>query len=375
VETLALTHRPTCFEDLIGQRPITGVLRQMVNTNRVPTALLFKGSHGTGKTSTARILAAALNCESPPAPCRHCVSCKSVFNATSLDLMEIDAASNGRVEDIRELRQQVLYAVGGRCRVVVLDEAQSMSAAAFNALLKTLEEPPPGAVFILATTEASRIPDTVTSRCMPFAFRRISVADIAARLAHICQQENIPADPALLTALADSADGAMRDAIMSLDQLRRADILTLAAYRGLTGDLDYGPDLLTAIVAGDTAHTFAVLDDILTRAGDARAVAVDLSATLRDVLIIQAGGHLTAQGHALHSRTELARRISTQQAFSALKVLWELAARICGNQTARPVLDLAVLMIAERCAIPTAAPPPAPAATARLTLAQMAAAR
>jgi DNA polymerase-3 subunit gamma/tau len=374
VETLALTHRPTSFEDLIGQRPITAVLRQMVLTNRVPTALLFKGRHGTGKTSTARILAAALNCETPPGPCGHCVSCKSIFNATSLDLIEIDAASNGRVEDIRELRQQVLYAVGGRFRVVVLDEAQSMSTAAFNALLKTLEEPPPAAVFILATTEANRIPDTVTSRCMPFAFSRVSVADITARLAHICRQEDIPADSALLATLAESADGAMRDAIMSLDQLRRADILTLAAYRALTGDLDYGPDLLAAIVAGDTAATFGTLDEILTRVGDVRAVATELSATLRDLLIVQAGGQLPAQGRALSVRTDLARRLTTQQVFSALKVLWELALRICGSQTERSVLELAILMISERCGAPAAPAPAAPVAT-KLTLAQMAAAR
>ncbi len=370
VETLALTHRPTRFEDLVGQKSIALVLRQMVLTGRVPSALLFRGSRGTGKTSTARIVAAALNCDTPPGPCGHCVSCKSIFAGSSLDLVEIDAASNGLVEHIRTLREQMLYATTGRFRVVVLDEAHSMSTAAANALLKTLEEPPPATVIILATTEPAKIPDTLTSRCMGFGFGRISPADITDRLTHIAAVESLPTEAALLRLLAERADGALRDAVMSLDQLRRADVHTLAAYRDLTGETDYAPGLLAAITTGNTDTIFTVLDEIVVRTGDARAIAAALTATLRDLLILHSGGHLTAAGPALAQREALAGRLTSVQVFAALKVLWDLTLRCGSSQTDRSHLDLAILVITERIA-----PPTSPAPTARLTLAQMAAAR
>jgi DNA polymerase-3 subunit gamma/tau len=376
VETLALSHRPATFEDLIGQNAVTVVLRQMVARQQVPTALLFKGSRGTGKTSTARILAAALNCETPPGPCGHCVSCKSVYTGTSLDLIEVDAASNGLVENIRDLRQQVLYATVGRFRVVVLDEAHSMSVAAGNALLKTLEEPPLGTVFILATTEPARIPDTIASRCTPFAFHRISPADITARLGDISAREKITVEPGLLALLAERADGAMRDAIMILDQLRRADILTVAAYRDLTGDLDYAPGLLAAILTGNTAHAMSALDQVITRIGDVRAIAATLTGVLRDLLILHSGGPLPHTGTGAQLRSELARRLTSIQVFSALKVLWDLATRVTNNQTERTNLELAVMIILERLAPPVLSPGASgPAPPAKLTLAQMAAAR
>lgn len=375
METLALTHRPATFEDLIGQKSVSVVLRQMVLRRQVPTALLFRGGRGTGKTSTARILAAALNCDTTPGPCGHCVSCKSIYTGTSLDLIEVDAASNGLVENIRDLRQQVLYATVGRFRVVVLDEAHSMSVAAANALLKTLEEPPPGTMFILATTEPARIPDTIASRCTPFAFNRISPADITARLVEIARREQITVEAGLLTLLAQRADGAMRDAIMILDQLRRADILTVAAYRDLTGDLDYGPGLLAAILTGNTAHALSALDQVITRTGDVRAIAAALQATLRDLLILHSGDTLPGSGAGIDLRGELAGRLSSTQVFSALKVLWDLATRVTNNQTERTHLELALMMIIERLAppaSPTGAGDPPPA---KLTLAQMAAAR
>ncbi len=376
MEQLALKYRPTGFDDLVGQRAVNVVLRAMVDRDRVPTALLFKGCRGTGKTTTARILAAALNCEHPPGPCTACVSCKAVYAGTSVDLVEIDAASNGLVDDIRALRQQVLYGVGGRYRVVVLDEAHSMSGAAFNALLKTLEEPPPGTVFILATTEPGRIMDTVVSRCMPFSFGRIAVADITARLEHICTAESIAVEPALLHRIAERADGSMRDAVMVLDQLTRVDITTLDGFTALVGDADHGLAILEPASRGDIAASFAALTDILTGGADTTAVTAAIADTLRDVLVLRAGGTPTSQGAALDGRRQLADRHDTTVWVTALTVLWDLKTKVRAGDDPRVLLDLTTAMLLERFTKAGAGrQPPAEAPTRKLSLTEMAALR
>lgn len=369
METLALKHRPRTFTDLVGQTDVNVLLRAMVAAQKVPTAMLFAGSHGTGKTTTARILAAALNCETRPGPCAACVSCKAVADGTSLDLVEIDAASNGLVDDIRALRQQVLYGVGGQYRVVVIDEAHGVSAAGFNAMLKMIEEPPPGTIFILATTEPGRIPETVTSRVTPFHFRRITPADIAARLRHIATVEGHSVDEALLGAIAERADGSMRDAIMVLDQMTRAGITTLDGYTALTGAADHGAVLLRHIIAGDTAATYTAVADILTRTGDPRALTDALVATVRDLLVLHGGGEPGCAGLALAERRELAGRTTVPALFAAMTVLWELDTRArCGDP--RTGLDLAVAMLLTR--LSTAATPPAPTPARRLSLGDLA---
>jgi DNA polymerase III subunit gamma/tau len=373
--SLALKYRPRRFGDLVGQRPVQAVLRQMVADDAVPPALLFDGSRGTGKTTTLRILAAALNCEAPPDPCGQCVSCKAIFEGNSFDLREIDAASNGLVDDIRAIRQEVLYATGG-IRVVGFDEAQSMSGAAFNAALKMIEEPPQATVFVLLTTEPGRIPETVASRCNPFRFRRIGVGDIVARLTHICDQEALHVDSTLLHLIADRADGGMRNAIMTLDQITRAGITTVTDYHELLGETDYAPELLAAIISGDLAATFAGLDTQMARTGDPATVTDSLGAALRDILILNAGGTLTCQGSALTARQELATRIGTAQAVSAAKILWDLKTKVRPGESPRAGLDLAVVMLSELFAHHTrrqqpTTPPTQPGR--KLTLAEMAA--
>lgn len=366
MESLALKFRPKSFDDLAGQNAVQVILRQMVQTGKVPHALLFDGTRGTGKTTTARILAAALNCDTPPGPCGHCVSCKSVFDGASLDVLEIDAASNGLVDNIRELRQQVMYRVGGNYRVVILDEAHSMSTAAFNALLKTLEEPPPFTVFILCTTEPRRIPDTVMSRCMPFTFRRLAVADIVGRLTQIAAAEQLDTEPALLQLIAERAAGAMRDAVMSLDQMARVGIRTAEAYTYLMGDLDTGPVLLTAITTGNHATSFAVLRDQLTQTGDTTTIAAGLTTTLADLLVLGAGGTITATGNALSARQGLGARIDAPTVLAAMRLLWDLKTKTrVGDDSG---LDLIVALLTDLFA--TRAPAPlAPAS--RLNLNQM----
>lgn len=372
MEQLALKYRPGRFDDLVGQRFVHVVLRQMVTVGAVPSALLFCGPRGTGKTTTARITAAALNCDNRPGPCGHCPSCKAVADGTSLDVVEIDAASNGLVDDIRALRQQVLYSVGGDWRVVILDEAHSMSQAAFNALLKTLEEPPPRTVFILATTEPAKIPDTVASRCMRFAFTRVAAADIAARLHHIAAAENITIDPALITHIADRADGALRDAVMTLDQMHRAGITTVEQYADLTGETDIGPAIVSAVASGNIATVYTTLADIYTRVGDPDAIADAVIATLRDILILHAGGTPTASGPALADRTRLADQLDPAAVHAACRVLWDHKVRVRATDNPRVALDLALAVLTGKL---SHTPPTTPATTTSraLSLAEMAA--
>lgn len=345
-EQLALAYRPRTFDDLVGQPQVQVILRQMVTTDTVPRALLFDGPRGTGKTTTLRILAAALNCDTGPEPCGHCPSCKAVFDGTSLDLMEIDAASHGLVDDIRALRQQVLYSVGGRYRVVGLDEAHSMSTAAFNALLKVLEEPPPGTVFVLLTTEPGRIPDTVYSRSIPFTFRRISTADIAGRLHHIATTEQLQVEPELLTLLANRADGGMRDAIMALDQAVRGGITTAARYAELMGVTDYGPGLLAAIAAGNHAAAYTAIDEVISRTGEPATVVATLVDVLADLFRLHSGGTLTCQADALAARQKLAAQLGVARTLNAARLLWDYQTKLRPGPDTRSALSLLVPLLA-----------------------------
>lgn len=373
MEALALKYRPRTFTDLVGQQAVQVILRQMVHTGTVHSALLFDGSRGTGKTTTARILAAALNCETATGPCGHCPSCKSVFDATSPDVVEIDAASNGLVDDIRALRHQVLYQVSGTFRVVILDEAHSMSPSAFNALLKTLEESSPSTVFILCTTEPARIPETVVSRCMPFTFKRIGTTDITARLAHICAAEQLTVEPELLHLIAERADGGMRDAVMTLDQVTRVGVDSVTAFSELMGESDYGPGLLGALIAADTAAAYQIADEVICRSGDTHALIRSLVQVLKELLILQAGGDITRLGDALSARRDLAQRTTSSAVVAAMTVLWDLTTKTRpGNP--RSAVDLALALLAESFRRTRPQPAgPAPQPPRKLTLAEMAA--
>src|SRR5437879_9413990 len=243
-QTLYLKYRSQTFGDLVGQDAIAQTLRNAVEQGRVAHAYLFSGVRGTGKTSTARILAKAINCLDLKGaePCGVCTNCVEIGTGAAVDLIEIDAASNRGIDEIRDLRERVKYLPATlRVKVYIIDEAHMLTTEAFNALLKTLEEPPPHVVFVLATTEPHKIPLTVASRCQRFDFRRIETGAIAARLALIVDQESVRVDPASLALTARLARGRMRDGVTLLGQVisHAGDELAGQKTSGLLGSADH----------------------------------------------------------------------------------------------------------------------------------------
>ena len=245
--------RPSDFDEVKGQDAIVQTLRNQIIYNRIGHAYLFCGTRGTGKTSIAKLFAKAVNCEHPVNgnPCNACPSCQAINNQSSLDVLEIDAASNNGVENIRDIREQVQYSpVEGRYKVYIIDEVHMLSSGAFNALLKTLEEPPSYVIFILATTEKHKIPVTILSRCQKYDFKRISVDTITNHLVSLMEKEKVDADEKALRYIARAADGSMRDALSLLDQC-------IAFYLGQTLTYDNVLDLVLQTLLF-SAHYFVI---------------------------------------------------------------------------------------------------------------------
>ncbi len=288
---LARKWRPKGFGDLVGQEPITNILKNAISQDKISHAYLFSGPRGIGKTSTARILAKALNCkEGPtPSPCGVCASCTAIADGSSVDVIEIDGASNNSVDDIRDLRERVKYAPSsGKYKVYIIDEVHMLSTSAFNALLKTLEEPPSHVIFVLATTEMKKIPATVLSRCQHMPFRRISSSVIRARLKEISGAEGINISSAALGLVARAADGSMRDSLTILDQLSSfTSEITEEGIKGLLGIADFGmlSGISKAVINGDRVGILDAINLLAEQGTDMRAFAKELAQFFRDLLV------------------------------------------------------------------------------------------
>ncbi|MGB3397327.1 MAG: DNA polymerase III subunit gamma/tau, partial [Nitrospira sp.] len=288
----ARKYRPGTFDDVIGQSHVVQTLMNSIATKRIAHAFLFSGTRGVGKTTVARILAKALNCEQGPTgtPCNTCANCQEITQGTSVDVVEIDGASNTSVDDVREIRENVKFTpFRGQYRVYIIDEVHMLSNSAFNALLKTLEEPPAHVVFIFATTEIHKIPATILSRCQHYNFRRISKAEIARRLRHVADQDGLSIEDRSLLALARASEGSMRDGLSLLDQIIAFGGKTIR-HEDLEALLGAVPQeriraMVEAVIQQDSAKALQVIAALLDQGHDVRAYCADLVEYVRNMLV------------------------------------------------------------------------------------------
>lgn len=321
--------RPMRFCDLVGQDHISDTLRGAVSGGRIAHAYLFCGTRGTGKTSTAKIFSRAVNCENPidGEPCNECAVCKGILNGTILDVYEMDAASNRGVESIREIREEVIYApVGCKYKVYIIDEVHMLTTEAFNALLKTLEEPPAHTIFILATTDPNKLPSTVLSRCQRFDFKRIGIDEIAKRLTKITEAENIDITPNAAEMIAEIGDGSMRDAISTLDRCAAFGNETLTTQRvgEITGILSNEKLFeISEAVANDSAKdALAAADEVLKEGKEAQLLIESLIEHFRCLLVCKT----TDKPSAILEKTEQAAEKYSKcaESFSEERILYSI---------------------------------------------------
>lgn len=356
-QALYRKYRPSEFEEVKGQEHIVTTLKNQIKADRIGHAYLFCGTRGTGKTTIAKILAKAVNCENPidGSPCGECPCCKNIAAGTSLNVIEIDAASNNGVDTIRQIREEVEYPpTEGKKKVYIIDEVHMLSTGAFNAMLKTLEEPPSYVIFILATTEVHKIPITILSRCQRYDFRRITVDTIEARLAELLESEQISADERALKYIAKAADGSMRDALSLLDRC-------IAFYLGQ--DLTYDKvievlgatdtqvysGLLSALLADDAKKAVAIVDEVFVLGREPGQFVTDFTWYLRNLLLVQGDDNMEdivdMSRDSLNVLKEQAAGISPEKIIRFIEIFSELSDKLRFSTQKKILIEIAIIRL------------------------------
>ena len=357
-QALYRKYRPQTFSDVVGQKGVTDTLRAQLETGKLSHAYLFTGTRGTGKTSCAKILAKAVNCLDPQDgnPCNCCAACRAIDDGSCMDVLEIDAASNNGVDSVRILRDDAIYTPSEvKKRVYIIDEVHMLSIAAFNALLKIIEEPPEHLLSILATTELNKVPATILSRCQRFSFRRLRPEDIAGRLNFIAYQEGIQIEPAALRLLSRLADGALRDGVSLLDQCASActgELTEELVCRtlGLAG-AKRTAELLMAAAKQDTAAALSIFETLYAEGKDLGALFDELSALCRDLLVLKAApksGISMLSGIADEAQAvELEKCLTPAELLRDLSLVQAAKGAVGKNADARVAAELCLMQLCE----------------------------
>lgn len=357
-KALYRVYRPKTFEDVVGQEHIVKTLKNQIRNSNIGHAYLFSGTRGTGKTSTAKIFARAVNClnSNDEEPCNECEICVDTLNDNIMDIVEIDAASNNSVDDIRELRESVKYTPSkAKYKVYIIDEVHMLSQGAFNALLKTLEEPPSYVIFILATTEPHKIPATILSRCQRFDFKRVSSKDIANRMAYICEKENIQAEEKALSLIARNSQGALRDALSILDQcmsfgneiIEYNDVIELLG----TVNIDELFELSQAIIDENTKKTLQILNEFIIWGKDIRNLINDLIDQFRNLMVCKVSKDLdeiiSLPEENIEKLKEQAKTININDLIRILNILSETQDSMKSSSNTRILAEVTMMKIAQ----------------------------
>ena len=349
--------RPTTFEEVRGQDHIVTTLKNQIQAGRIGHAYLFCGTRGTGKTTIAKILARAVNCENPKdgSPCNECAACRAILDGVSTNVIEIDAASNNGVDNIREIREEVSYRpTQGRYKVYIIDEVHMLSTGAFNALLKTLEEPPEYVIFILATTEVNKIPVTILSRCQRYDFRRITIDTIAGRLQELMEREGVEAEEKAVRYVARAADGSMRDALSLLDQCIAFYLGQKLTYDKVldvlgTVDTEVFSRLLRRALNRDAAGCIRILEEMVVRGREMGQFVNDFTWYLRNLLLVKSSDELE---DVLDVSTENLRQLKEESTMVELPALMryirifsDLSGQIRYSSQKRILVEIALIRL------------------------------
>ena len=349
--------RPDTFEDVKGQEHIVTTLKNQIQADRIGHAFLFCGTRGTGKTTVAKILARAVNCEHPVngSPCNECAACKAIQAGTSMNVIEIDAASNNGVDNIREIREEVAYRpTQGKYKVYIIDEVHMLSAGAFNALLKTLEEPPSYVIFILATTEAHKIPVTILSRCQRYDFHRISIDTITQRLQELMEKEGVDAEEKALRYVAKAGDGSMRDSLSLLDQciaFYLGERLTYDRVLDVLGTVDNEvfSKLLRQVLQGNVTECIHILEELLTGGKELGQFVSDFTWYMRNLLLVKTSENpeevLDVSTENMKTLQEESQMIDSDTLMRYIRVFSELSSQLRYATQKRVMVEIGLIKL------------------------------